>query len=164
MGVSMTRRAPKWSRNPRVTLKAPPYTPMSSPMRNTRSSRSISSNRASLMASSSVTSSRRRVLVRCSGLKSDNAPRFEMRTLRAGRFWRSSRPRRGNGDVGVDLIEGGDAVRQGFLDGLVGGLASHVARPLGQAVELVAPDPSLVEQPPMKLRDGQPLKIADGSE
>src|SRR5947207_1713994 len=36
--------------NPSVTLNAPPYTPMSSPRRKTRSSRSISSHRASAMA------------------------------------------------------------------------------------------------------------------
>ena len=50
IGVSITRWVPKWSTNPSVTLNAPPYTPMSSPNMKTRSSRSISSHRASAIA------------------------------------------------------------------------------------------------------------------
>src|SRR5579864_884687 len=42
-GVSTTRSAPNLSRNPSVTLNAPPYLPISSPMRNTDWSASISS-------------------------------------------------------------------------------------------------------------------------
>lgn len=45
IGVSITRPSPKRSMNPSVTLKAPPYTPTSSPSRKTRSSDSISSHR-----------------------------------------------------------------------------------------------------------------------
>jgi hypothetical protein len=33
IGVSITRSSPNRSRKPSVTLKAPPYTPMSSPSR-----------------------------------------------------------------------------------------------------------------------------------
>ena len=50
IGVSITRSSPKRSMNPSVTLNAPPYTPMSSPIMNTDSSRSISSHRASAIA------------------------------------------------------------------------------------------------------------------
>ncbi len=41
-GVSITRFAPNSSRKPSVTLNAPPNTPMSSPITNTRSSSRIS--------------------------------------------------------------------------------------------------------------------------
>ena len=51
IGVSRTRFSPNSSSRPAVTLKAPLKTPMSSPMRNTRSSRCISSRRAWLSAS-----------------------------------------------------------------------------------------------------------------
>src|SRR5580692_6198409 len=51
MGVSTTRFSPKCSIKPSVTLKAPPYTPMSSPSRKTLGSRSISSQRPARMAS-----------------------------------------------------------------------------------------------------------------
>ena len=51
MGVSMTRSAPNRSSSPSVTLNAPPYAPMSSPMQNTLGSRSISSNSPWRMAS-----------------------------------------------------------------------------------------------------------------
>ena len=51
IGVSITRSAPKRSSSPSVTLNAPPYAPMSSPMQNTSGSRSISSNRPWRMAS-----------------------------------------------------------------------------------------------------------------
>src|SRR4051794_33390760 len=51
IGVSRTRFSPNCSSRPFVTLKAPWKTPMSSPMRKTRSSRSISSRSASLSAS-----------------------------------------------------------------------------------------------------------------
>ncbi len=50
IGVSITRSGPNRSMNPSVTLNAPPYAPMSSPRRYTRSSRSISSHSASAMA------------------------------------------------------------------------------------------------------------------
>ena len=50
IGVSCTRSGPNRSRNPSVTLKAPPYAPMSSPSMKTRSSRSISSHSASATA------------------------------------------------------------------------------------------------------------------
>ena len=49
-GVSMTRMGPNSSKNPSVTLKAPPKTPMSSPITITRSSARISSRRASEIA------------------------------------------------------------------------------------------------------------------
>src|SRR5438045_2831335 len=42
-GVSRTRSGPNFSRNPSVTRNAPPYLPMSSPMRKTDLSASISS-------------------------------------------------------------------------------------------------------------------------
>jgi hypothetical protein len=42
MGVSRTRRGPNRSRSPSVVLKTPPAAATSSPMRYTRSSRSIS--------------------------------------------------------------------------------------------------------------------------
>ena len=51
IGVSRTRFSPNSSSRPAVTLKAPLKTPMSSPIRNTRSSRCISSRRAWLSAS-----------------------------------------------------------------------------------------------------------------
>ena len=51
IGVSITRDAPNRSTKPSVTLNAPPYAPTSSPSRNTRSSRSISSNMPSRRAS-----------------------------------------------------------------------------------------------------------------
>ena len=51
IGVSRTRFSPNSSSSPAVTLKAPLKTPMSSPIRNTRSSRSISSRSAWLSAS-----------------------------------------------------------------------------------------------------------------
>ncbi len=51
IGVSITRSGPKRSMRPALVLKAPPYAPTSSPMRKTRSSRSISSRMAWLMAS-----------------------------------------------------------------------------------------------------------------
>src|SRR2546423_4521453 len=41
-GASITRQCPNSSWNPSVTLNAPPYTPTSSPIRNTRLSRRIS--------------------------------------------------------------------------------------------------------------------------
>ena len=41
-GVSITRCGPNSSMNPSVTLNAPPKTPMSSPITNTRSSARIS--------------------------------------------------------------------------------------------------------------------------
>src|SRR6202162_4448908 len=44
MGVSITRSQPNFASNPSVALKAPPYTPMSSPIATTAGSRSISSN------------------------------------------------------------------------------------------------------------------------
>ena len=49
-GVSMTRALPNSSMKPSVTLNAPPKTPMSSPIRNTRSSARISSRRPSEIA------------------------------------------------------------------------------------------------------------------
>ena len=51
IGVSRTRFSPNSSSSPAVTLKAPLKTPMSSPMRNTFSSRCISSRSAWLSAS-----------------------------------------------------------------------------------------------------------------
>ena len=51
MGVSLTLSGPNSSRRPLVTLKAPPYAPMSSPIRTTLSSLCISCLRPSLMAS-----------------------------------------------------------------------------------------------------------------
>ena len=51
IGVSRTRFSPNSSSSPAVTLKAPLKTPMSSPIRNTRSSRCISSRSAWLSAS-----------------------------------------------------------------------------------------------------------------
>ena len=51
IGVSRTRFSPNSSSRPAVTLKAPLKTPMSSPMRNTFSSRCISSRSAWLSAS-----------------------------------------------------------------------------------------------------------------
>src|SRR4029450_7851479 len=56
IGVSITRVGPNRSMNPSVTLNAPPYPPMSSPSRNTRSSRSISSQSASAIATRYVAS------------------------------------------------------------------------------------------------------------
>ena len=41
-GASITRHGPNSSWKPSVTLKAPPYTPTSSPITNTRLSRRIS--------------------------------------------------------------------------------------------------------------------------
>src|SRR5712691_2760782 len=58
MGASSTRSGPNRSMNPSVTLKAPPYAPMSCPSMKTRSSRSISSHRASAMAVRYVASPR----------------------------------------------------------------------------------------------------------
>src|SRR5690242_12480111 len=49
-GASSTRHSPNSAWKPWVTLKAPPYTPTSSPMTKTRSSRRISSRRPSEMA------------------------------------------------------------------------------------------------------------------
>src|SRR4051794_30248727 len=49
-GASSTRHSPNSAWKPCVTLNAPPYTPTSSPMTNTRSSRRISSRRPSEMA------------------------------------------------------------------------------------------------------------------
>ena len=51
IGVSRTRRSPNSSSRPAVTLNAPWKTPMSSPIRNTASSRCISSRSAWLSAS-----------------------------------------------------------------------------------------------------------------
>ena len=51
IGVSRTRFSPNSSSRPAVTLKAPWKTPMSSPMRKTFSSASISSRSAWLRAS-----------------------------------------------------------------------------------------------------------------
>src|ERR1700756_5003119 len=51
-GVSSTRSSPNLSSSPSVTLKTPPERPISSPRMKTRSSRSISCERASLIASS----------------------------------------------------------------------------------------------------------------
>ena len=51
IGVSRTRFSPNSSSSPAVTLKAPWNTPMSSPIRNTRSSAVISSRRARFSAS-----------------------------------------------------------------------------------------------------------------
>ena len=50
MGVSTTRSGPNFLRRSRLAPKDPPACPTSSPMRKTRSSLSISSSRASLMA------------------------------------------------------------------------------------------------------------------
>src|SRR6266704_1830151 len=55
IGVSITRSQPNRSSNPSLVLKAPPYTPTSSPSSTTAGSRSISSNIACLMASRKVT-------------------------------------------------------------------------------------------------------------
>jgi hypothetical protein len=49
-GVSITRAGPNSSMKPSVTLNAPPNTPMSSPITNTRSSARISERRPSEMA------------------------------------------------------------------------------------------------------------------
>ena len=49
-GVSMTRVAPNSSTKPSVTLNAPPKTPMSSPIKKTRSSSRISERRPSEIA------------------------------------------------------------------------------------------------------------------
>ena len=49
-GASMTRHGPNSSWKPSVTLKAPPYTPTSSPITKTRSSRRISVRRPSEIA------------------------------------------------------------------------------------------------------------------
>ena len=49
-GVSITRLGPNSSMKPSVTLNAPPKVPMSSPIRNTRSSARISSRMASEIA------------------------------------------------------------------------------------------------------------------
>ena len=49
-GVSITRVGPNSSMKPSVTLKAPPNTPMSSPITNTRSSARISWRMASEIA------------------------------------------------------------------------------------------------------------------
>ena len=51
IGVSTTRRGPNLSRNPFVTLNAPPNWPTSSPMRKTSGSRSISASNANPTAS-----------------------------------------------------------------------------------------------------------------
>ena len=51
IGVSRTRFSPNSSISPAVTLNAPWNTPMSSPIRNTRSSAVISSRRARFSAS-----------------------------------------------------------------------------------------------------------------
>ena len=51
IGESITRRSPNRAMRPSVTLKAPPYAPMSSPSRKTFSSRAISSVSASRIAS-----------------------------------------------------------------------------------------------------------------
>src|ERR1051325_8559018 len=56
IGVSTTRSGPKRSMIPALVLNAPPYAPTSSPMRNTRSSRAISSSIALRMASMYVVS------------------------------------------------------------------------------------------------------------
>ena len=49
-GASITRHGPNSSWKPCVTLKAPPYTPTSSPMTKTRLSRRISVRRPSEIA------------------------------------------------------------------------------------------------------------------
>src|SRR5712692_760079 len=54
IGVSITRSLPKRSINPSVTLKAPPYAPTSSPIKNTVGSRSISSQIPARIASTIV--------------------------------------------------------------------------------------------------------------
>jgi hypothetical protein len=51
IGVSRTRRAPNSAIRPSVARKVPPNRPMSSPIRNTLSSRRISSAWASISAS-----------------------------------------------------------------------------------------------------------------
>ena len=51
IGVSRTRFSPNSSSSPSVTRKAPPNTPMSSPIKTTRSSRRSSSRRAAFNAS-----------------------------------------------------------------------------------------------------------------
>src|SRR5688500_11678660 len=56
IGVSMTRASPKRSASPSVTLNAPPYAPMSSPMQKTFGSRSISSESPCRIASRKVDS------------------------------------------------------------------------------------------------------------
>src|SRR5436305_15051147 len=56
IGVSITRCSPYLAISPSVTLNAPPYAPMSSPMQKTLLSRSISSNSASRIASRYVIS------------------------------------------------------------------------------------------------------------
>src|SRR2546423_9718100 len=56
IGVSIPRSSPNFVCNPSVTLNAPPYAPMSSPRQKTFSSRSISSNSASRIASRYVIS------------------------------------------------------------------------------------------------------------
>src|SRR5436190_353340 len=55
-GVSRTRSGPNFSRNPSVTRNAPPYLPMSSPMRKTDLSASISSQRPREIAWRNVSS------------------------------------------------------------------------------------------------------------
>src|SRR5664279_2134822 len=65
IGVSITRFSPYFAISPSVTLKAPPYAPMSSPMQKTLPSRSISSKSASRIASRYVISAIERPPSRC---------------------------------------------------------------------------------------------------
>src|SRR6266849_905636 len=55
IGVSITRSQPNFSSKPSLVLKAPPYTPTSSPINTTLGSAAISSNMACLIASRKVT-------------------------------------------------------------------------------------------------------------
>src|SRR3954471_8749857 len=64
IGVSITRRGPNWSSMPWLTLYAPLYSATSSPIRKTRSSRSISSVIACRRASRYCKTAMRRSLLR----------------------------------------------------------------------------------------------------
>ena len=100
-----------------ATLKAPPYTPMSSPIRKTRSSRTISSYRPSLIASNSVTSSPRAVFCRCSG-----TTRLMLELSRGARIrLLGPRPGVGHRDVGIYVVYCLWPVRDGLSNRLLGG-------------------------------------------
>src|SRR6476469_10547698 len=101
IGVSITRWSPYFAISPSVTLKAPPYAPMSSPMQKTLLSRSISSKSASRIASRYVISAIERPPPRCAfvlldrGADARSIPeRFHRRRIRVHAVERVRRLRR----------------------------------------------------------------------
>src|SRR5688500_8254724 len=142
IGVSTTRCSPNRDSRPSVTLKAPPYAPMSSPIAKTLGSRSISSKWASRIASRYVISGIG-LPVRVVGAPSFRPlVRFHSGALRPEP--QRSFPRR----IGVHALEPIEGLREGRALGLVGCLIDFNPNALVDGGEIRGVELELVGQPP----------------